>query len=234
MPKKRVFLGAGGAAGPEPAGGVLPLGVNGPGTDPPPGTGPPTDPRRYRNRCPCRRTLHRRCRRCGSRCGGSGCAGGFLLGSLPFPLRDGAVRLDEQRRVAELRRQVLIGDPQPDVLPGGLVVPGRDGEAVVVPDRLVEDGQDAVLKHRPIGEPGQVGVLAVVLPQLADRDVPGSPDRGQVLVEVEPDVLWALHNPQHVGVLQPLGRPFGETVLGRVCLQLVDPQRAACRLDGGE
>ena len=41
MPKKRVFLGAGGAAGPEPAGGVLPLGVNGPGIDPLPGTGTP-------------------------------------------------------------------------------------------------------------------------------------------------------------------------------------------------
>ena len=55
-----------------------------------------------------------------------------------------------------------------------------------------------------------------------------------MLVEVEPDVLRSLDHPQHVGVLEPLGCPFGEAVLVRVGLQLVDPQRATRRLDGDE
>ena len=63
---------------------------------------------------------------------------------------------------------------------------------------------------------------------------PADRDRGQVLVEVEPDVLRALHYPQHVGVLQPFGRSLGEAVPVRVRLQLVDPQRTARRLHGHE
>ena len=41
----------------------------------------------------------------------------------------------------------------------------------MIPDHLVEDGEDSAIEHRALGQPGQVGVLAVVLPELADRDV---------------------------------------------------------------
>ena len=45
--------------------------------------------------------------------------GGFLFGEFPFPLCDGAVGADEQRRVSDLRGHVLIGDPQARYCPEG-------------------------------------------------------------------------------------------------------------------
>ena len=56
--------------------------------------------------------------------------------------------------------------------------------------------------------------------------MPGRPDGGQEPIQIQPDVLRPLHDAQHVGGAQLVAGAFGQPVLGRVGLDLVQGHRA--------
>ncbi|MGH3303586.1 MAG: hypothetical protein ACRDOK_18285 [Streptosporangiaceae bacterium] len=101
-------------------------------------------------------------------------------------------------------------DCQPGERVGGFVVAVRDSESFNVPGQLVCYARDACIEDAPVGQAGQVGVAAVVGPQVTDPNPARLPDAREPVVKVVTDGPGSVDSAQQVGPAQFVAGSLGE------------------------